>query len=260
MMNTRCQLKPVQNEQTNCSECPIRKMALFKKVPEDKLSWTQDYRSAQVVLPARQYLYQEGEKHEYVYTLFDGCIKLYKTLHNGKIQAMRFASPGDFLGFQGDLSGTMHHGAQALTDCIVCAFPRERVSRMLCEHPEIASELIVKNARVMAFCQEHLLSAGARSAYESISFTLAELDYRLETLRKFCPDSPAFKDGDIPITQEDLADAVGITPIHANRTLKQLREEGCISCGKGKISVINADALREISGFEPHVLDDAQMF
>ncbi|MES9959050.1 MAG: Crp/Fnr family transcriptional regulator [Sedimenticola sp.] len=254
------QLKPVTNEEMQCNECPIRKMALFKKVPEDKLSWTQDYRSSQLVLPAKSFLYQEGEHHDYVYTLYDGCIKLYKTLQNGKIQAMRFATPGDFLGFQGDLSGPMHHGAQSLTECVVCAFPRENVSRMLCEHPEIASELIVKNARVMAFCQEHLLSTGARSAYDSIAFTLAELDHRLKLLHKFCPDSPAFKDGDIPITQEDLADAVGITPIHANRTLKQMREEGYITCGKGKITVVNTKALREVSGFEPHVLDDAQMF
>ncbi len=259
-MSLKCQLQPVQNMEMECSKCPIRKMALFKSVPEEKLSWTQDYRNAQLVVPARSFLYQEGEHHDFVYTLYDGCVKLYKTLHNGKIQAMRFASPGDFLGFQGDLCGSMHHGAQALTECVVCAFPREQVSRMLCEHPEIASELIVKNARVMAFCQEHLLSTGARSAYESISFTLAELDHRLSILRKFRPESLMFKDGNIPITQEDLADSVGITPIHANRTLKQMREEGIIECGKGKIKVLNADKLREISGFEPHIDSDAQLF
>ncbi len=134
-------------------------MALFKRVPLDQLKWTEGYRTAQYVLKARRGLYQEGEEEEFVYTLFDGCIKLYKTLANGRIQAMRFATPGDFLGFQGDLSNKMRHGAEAVTDCILCAFPKDRVSRMFCEHPMIATELIAKNARVMAACQEHLLRA-----------------------------------------------------------------------------------------------------
>ncbi len=130
------------------------------------------------------------------------------------MQAMRFALPGDFLGFQGDLCNAMHHGAQALTDCVLCAFPKQAVSRMLCEHPEIATELIAKNARVMATCQEHLLSTGARSAIESIAFTLVELNHRLELFRVFRPDSQALAGTGIPMTQEDLADAVGLTPIH----------------------------------------------
>ena len=253
-------LKPVETPVTQCAECPIRRMALFKRVPIEKLDWTQDYRTNQYSLKARQHLYQEGEQHEFVYTLFDGCVKLYKTLKNGKIQAMRFASPGDFLGFQGDLSDRMHHGAEAVTDCVLCAFPKEKVSRMLCEHPEIASELIVKNARVMAFCQEHLLSTGARSARESIAFTLVELNHRLRLLKKFNPNNTRFDIDTIPLTQEDLADAVGITPIHVNRTLKQLREENLIFCGKGKIKILDESALQNIAHFDPSMVHDAQMF
>lgn len=236
----------------HCSACPIRRITLFKQVPTEKLQSTEAYRSGQLALPARAHLYHEGAHHEYVYTLFDGCVKLYKTLQNGKIQAMRFASPGDFLGFQGDLSLSMHHAAQAVTDCILCRFPREQVARMLCDHPEIATELIFKNARVMAFCQEHLLSAGVRSARESIAFTLVELHYRLKLLKQFRPESSVLDAGGIPITQEDLADAVGITPIHANRTLRQMCEAGLIVCGKSRIAVLDEKALADVAHFNPH--------
>jgi CRP-like cAMP-binding protein len=235
-------------------------MALFKRVPEERLEWTQDYRTSQFRLKARTHLYQEGEQHKYVYTLFDGCIKLYKTLKNGKIQAMRFSSPGDFLGFQGDLSDRMHHGAEAVTDCVLCAFPKERVSKMLCERPEIASELIVKNAKVMAFCQEHLLSTGARSARESIAFTLVEFNHRLKLLKQFHPGNSSFDVDTIPLTQEDLADAVGITPIHVNRTLKQLREEHLIFCGKGKIKLLDEKALQDLAHFDPTMVHDSELF
>lgn len=131
---------------------------------------------------------------------------------------------------------------------------------MLCEHPEIATELIVKNARVMAVCQEHLLSTGARSARESIAFTLVEFNHRLKLFRQFRPDSATFAENNIPMTQEDLADAVGLTPIHVNRTLKQLREEGLIACGKGRMSVLNEQALQQVAKFDPKLVDDAQMF
>lgn len=253
-------LKLVASPETKCAECPVRRMALFKKVPADKLAWTQGYRTSQSNIEARHHLYHEGQTHPYVYTLYDGCLKLYKTLANGKVQAMRFASPGDFIGFQGDLTDKMHHGAIAITDCVVCAFPREKVSRMLCEHPEIATELITKNARMQAFCQEHLLSTGARSAIESIAFTLVELNHRLTTLRKF-QDSTIFTEPEtLPITQEDLADAVGITPIHVNRTLRQLREQDLIFCGKGQIKILDEPALRELANFDPQLCHDADMF
>jgi CRP-like cAMP-binding protein len=256
---TNPKLTPINQSVTDCARCPVRRIALFKQVPEDKLHWTQEYRKGQYLLRAREHLYYENEEHPVVYTLFDGCIKLYKTLHTGKMQAMRFALPGDFLGFQGDLCNAMHHGAQALTDCVLCAFPKAAVSRMLCECPEIATELIDKNARVMATCQEQLLSTGARNAIESIAFTLVELNHRLKQFRVLRTESPALAGSGIPMTQEDLADAVGLTPIHVNRTLRQLREMGMVFCAKGRIDVIDEEGLKDMARFNPKHIEDAYM-
>ncbi|MBL3528854.1 MAG: Crp/Fnr family transcriptional regulator [gamma proteobacterium endosymbiont of Lamellibrachia anaximandri] len=251
-------IKAHQPAETQCLECPIRKMALFKRVPEDQLESTQSHRSSQITFPSRTHLYREGETNDFVYTLFDGCVKLYKTLQNGKIQGMRFASPGDFLGFQGDLDGAMHHGAIALTDTIVCAFPKDDVHRMLCEHKEIASEMIMKNAQMMAFCQEHLLSTGAKTAIERIAFTLVELNHRFKVLLSSKGVEQYIKNIELPLTQEDLADAVGLTSIHVNRTLKQLKEKQLIACKKGRISVLNEQELMLLANFDPdciHVRD-----
>lgn len=235
-------------------------MALFKNVPWEQLEWTQNYCSAQGIIPAKTFLYNEGENHEFVYTLFDGCVKLYKTLDNGRIQAMRFALPGDFLGFQGDLTGPMHHGAQTMTETVLCAFPKQQISRMLCEHSEIASELIMKNARVMAICQEHLLSTGAKNARERIAFTLIEFNHRMQLLRRFVPVDPPSDKLYLPLAQEDLADAVGLTPIHVNRTLKQLKDEELLQCGKGKIAVLNEDELTKIAKYNPNLISNGEIF
>ncbi|MCG8055317.1 MAG: Crp/Fnr family transcriptional regulator [Candidatus Thiodiazotropha endolucinida] len=243
-----------QKNETQCEVCPIRSMALFKRVPEDQLGQTQNHRSSQMTYEAKSHLYHEGETSAHVYTLFSGCVKLYKTLKNGKIQGLRFATPGDFLGFQGDLEGAMHHGAVALTDITVCAFPKDEVYRMICEHKDIASELIMKNAKMMAFCQEHLASTGAKSAVESIAFTLIEFNHRLKQLNKTNKLSHDNDPIDLPITQEDLADAVGLTAIHVNRTLKQLKQDNLIACGKGKIQVLNEEKLKLLAHFDPNCL------
>jgi CRP-like cAMP-binding protein len=252
-------LELAQEHHTKCVDCAIRKMALFKRVPHARLDWTQDYRTGQYYLKSKQHLYHEGDAHDCVYTLFEGFVKLYKTVEKGKIQVMRFASPGDLLGFQGDLTGSMHHGAQALTDCILCAFPKEQVNKMMCEHMEIATEMITKNARIMAVCQEHLLSTGARNARERIAFSLFELNYRMKSLKQFCPDRSVSNLLYLPLTQEDLADAVGLTPIHVNRTLKIMSGEKLIRCGKGKIAVLDEEALQKISGLKLALLDAGPM-
>jgi len=254
------ELEQAQEPHTQCVDCAMRKMALFNRVPHEKLDWTQDYRSGQYELKSKDCLYLEGDEHNNIYTLFDGFVKLYKTLENGKIQVMRFASPGDLLGFQGDLSGPMHHGAQALTDCLLCAFPKDKVNKMLSKHMEIASEMITKNARIMAVCQEHLLSTGARNARERIAFSLFELNHRITMLQKFRSDGGAAKMVHLPLTQEDLADAVGLTPIHVNRTLRKMKEEKLIQCGKGSIVVLNGQALQEIAGCDMRLFEATTMF
>lgn len=80
----------------------MRKMALFRDVPEAELGWTQEFRDAQYRLPAGEILFQEGDTAHTLYTLFDGWLILFKIRANGKRQVLRFLLPGDFLGFQVD--------------------------------------------------------------------------------------------------------------------------------------------------------------
>jgi len=238
----------------------MRKMALFNRVPHEQLDWTQEYRDGQYQLKSKEDLYCEGDEHNNIYTLFDGFVKLYKTLENGKIQVMRFASPGDLLGFQADLAGPMHHGAQALTDCLLCTFPKDKVNKMLSSHMEIASEMITKSARIMAVCQEHLLSTGARNARERIAFSLFELNHRMKVLQEFRAEGGVAKTVHLPLTQEDLADAVGLTPIHVNRTLRKMKAEKLIKCGKGNIVVLDEQALKKIACFDMRLLETGSIF
>jgi len=96
---------------------------------------------------------------------------------------------------------------------------------------------------------DHLYAEGED---HDLVYTLVVLQYR--------PENSVFQAQSLPITQEDLADAVGITPIHANRVLKQMREEGLLSCGKKQIAILDEAALKQIGHFDPKLVEDAQMF
>lgn len=230
-------------------------MALFRHVPREKLEWTQEFRSAQCVLKARQHLYQEGDPPHEVYTLYSGWVKLYKVLKNGKKQALRFALPGDFLGFQSEVNGQLGHSAVALTQCTLCVFPRTRLAKLFRAQPDLAEELLMIHARDMGLCHEHLLSTGARTARESIAFLLLELYHRLRLLGRFRDDTVDNQGFKVPITQEDIAEACGLTAIHVNRTLRQMRDERLISCANGHLLIMNEAALNQIAHFDPRLLE-----
>lgn len=241
-------LKTVETP-TRCGECPVRKQAVFRTIPDTLLDWAAQYRSKQQLIPSKQFLFTEGETAPCVYTIFSGWVKLTKTLHNGKSQVMRFGLPGDFLGFQSNLYGPMNYSVQALTEVTVCSFPRDKFSELFLKSPEVSSELAWMSARDMTLCHEHLLNAACKTAFQRVAHLLLELYYRAR--------DPQMDDGgriEVPITQEDIAESTGMTSVHVSRTLKQLREEQLIDCHRHQLVILNLEKITELTQFDPAIL------
>jgi len=141
---------------TNCRECPVREKTLFKNVPKKKLDVVQGYRSRQLLVPARSIVFNEDELHDHVYTLFSGWGILYKTVsNNNKRQILRFILPG------------MSHSASVITESIFCVFSRDVLKEMLKKDAALAIRLVDMEARDMSLCQNHLMSAGRKTARDS---------------------------------------------------------------------------------------------
>lgn len=219
-------------------------MALFEPVDHEQLEWTQKARSGQLVVPSRRHLYREGESSNDAYTLFDGWVILYRSLANGKAQILRFALPGDFLALHPDQNGPRTHSAQAVTESVVCAFPRTELVDMLHNHPKIAMRLNWIHTRDMTMCQEHLLGIGRKSAEERIAFLLMELFHRMRLRGRANGNQIVF-----PITQEHIADAVGLTVVHTNRILRQLRDALLIDCARQRLTILDEKRLGEVAHF-----------
>ncbi len=239
---------------TDCNQCPVREMALFKGVPKKRLEWTQKYRKNQILIPARSTIFQEGEKHDYIYTLFSGWGILYKTVsNNGKRQILRFLLPGDLIGYQTGGHGVAVHSAGTITESILCAFPRAQLGEMLNENPELAMRLLNMESRDMSLCQSHLMAAGRKTAKESIAFVLMELYYRVQSQNKDNFDPSTHTIG-FPITQEDIGDSIGLTNVHVNRVIKELIAENLITCHKKQLCILNEKKLSEVADFNPDMV------
>ncbi len=252
-------IKPVRirnQTHTDCNFCPIRDTALFECVSPSRLSWTQKYRDDQLVVPPKATLFETGSKSKYVYTLFNGLMAMYQTSRSGKRQILKFAFPGDFLGFQTSSEGVALHSVSAISESIVCAFPRDSIKNLFEMQPELALRLASMEARDMSLCQHHQAFRSSKDSYESLAFLLLELFHRTRLQMPHNYD-PVKNTIFFPVTQEDIGDAVGLTSVHVNRVMSQFRKLGLIECSRKKLQILGEEKLAEIGVFDKTIITSA---
>ena len=231
----------------SCNVCTVRGLAICSPLNDEDIKVIDRYRAGIRVFPAGTNLYHQGATHDELYTLLDGWVFLYQVLEDGRRQILDFGLPGAFLGIQAELDAPMAHSAQCLNDIAACVFPRRNLIEFMRAQPEIAIRLTWITAQSATLAQEHLTNIGRRNARERLAHLLLELFYRVrETRRNGTSDS-----AELPLTQEHLGDALGLTPVHVNRTLRQLREAGLVHLGGRVLRILDADALARIAGFSP---------
>ncbi|RTZ63290.1 MAG: hypothetical protein DSZ29_07260 [Aquificaceae bacterium] len=238
---------------TQCISCPVRKRALYQKVPECELKHIQSYRQHQMSLTPKTTLYSAGSTPSYIYTLYSGWLALYQNTHTGKRQILGFALPGDLLAFQANAKGAIMHSATTLTDATLCAFPRSKVEDMFNKHPSLATQIAIMESRELAICQHHLMSAGRKDAQESIAFLLLELFHRCRQQidTSFNKDENSIY---FPLTQEDIGDAVGLTNVHVNRVIRQFIHDGIIECHHKKLRILDEERLSKMGEFDINII------
>src|ERR1700693_3139432 len=135
-------------------------------------------------------------------------------------QILNFALPGDFLGLQASVFDRMGHSAEALTDMVLCIFPREKLWELFSGHPNLSFDVTWLAAREERMLDENLLSVGRRSALERMAYLLLHLFQRAEDLGLTEGDRIEF-----PFFQQHPADASGMPLVHANNTLGRLTSQ-----------------------------------
>jgi CRP-like cAMP-binding protein len=181
--------------------------------------------------------------------ILEGWACRYKTLSDGRRQILAILLPGDFCDMKVYLLKEMDHNIAAITPLRVAQVTREKVEALVQDHPRVSQALSKTDLVDLAIQREWTLNVGQRSAYERIGHLLLELFYRLRVLGM--TDGQSF---DFPLTQSDIAEATGLTTVHVNRTLKELRSDGLLEVERRRVTILNIERLEDATMFNPAYL------
>lgn len=195
-------------------------------------------------VPAGAELYSEGDEGGNLYVVIEGWMMQYQILSDGRRQILDFALPGTVLGFVSPSDPTLTHSSESLTGATVTVIPRHRLRDLCRSDPDFSDHLISGAAESLNLAFESITDIGRRSAREAVAHLLLRLHARI---RAQCPRGTETSVM-IPLTQEHIGDALGLTAVHVCRTLGKLRQDGILSLSNGMLVVLDLDGLREISG------------
>ena len=201
------------------------------------------------VVQQRRDLIREGETPKFVHLMVVGWACRYKTLPDGRRQIVAFFVPGDFCDLNVYILKEMDHSIGAITRLSVADISREDMDALTARHPRITQGLWWEALVNAAIQREWTLSIGQRTAYERIAHLLVELHMRLKTVGLTQNGSC-----DFPLTQTDIADATGLTPVHVNRTLQELRRDDLIILERRQLTIPDIRKLMDAAMFNPNYL------
>ncbi len=194
-------------------------------------------------------LFCMGEKGDAIYILIDGWVALYNLLEDGRKQILQFALPGTVIAFIPEPGALIQYSAQALTNAVVCIVSHEKLARLCRDNPEIGMRIagLISQDRSLAY--DHLCNIGRCSARERVAHLLVELFIRY---RMRWPGH-RIEEMYLPLTQEHIGDATGLTNVHVNRVLRDLRKEGVVEFHYRHLRIVNPDKLVNLARIDPHV-------
>jgi CRP-like cAMP-binding protein len=225
-----------------CERCPIRELKVFRPFTADELEFVKSFKSGELFVDPRATILHEGTSSAHLFTVLQGWAFRYKTLPDGRRQLLNFALPGDFLGLQATLFNEMSHSVEALSQMVLCVFPRDRLWELFAHYPSLAFDVTWLASREEQILDQNLLSVGRRTALERTAYLLLHLHARASALGLAPPDR-FFP----PITQQHLADALGLSIVHTNKTLKRLSDRKIIRWKNRMLEILDIVALRKIA-------------
>jgi len=182
--------------------------------------------------------------------MVEGFACRFKLLQNGRRQILAFHIPGDFCDLHSFSLKRMDHGISAITKCAVAKVPHGTVREMTERYPGLTRAFMWDVAMDAAVFREWMVTLGRRSAREKVAHLLCELMVRLQSVGLSEENSYA-----LAPRQADLGDALGLSTVHVNRTLQELRAE-CLIVSNGKrLTIPDVDKLKEAAEFNPAYLN-----
>ena len=228
---------------TPCELCPLRKRPGLREFSREELEFVKTFKVDELRVESGISFLREGTRSEHLYTILKGWAFRYKVLDDGRRQILNYALPADMVGLQGTLMREMQHSVEALTPLVLCVFPRSKLWDLYSRLPSLAFDVTWLAAREEQLIDEHLVSLGRRTALERTAFLLLHLFLRAD-------EAGLVKDASIqfPFTQQHVADTLGMSLVHTNKTLKRLFLTKAVRWKDRVFEVLDRTALVRIAG------------
>lgn len=226
-----------------CEACPLRANRYFRDFTAEELKFVSTFKRGELVADAGSMILAEGTHSAQLFTLLSGWAFRYKTLEDGRRQILNFLLPGDLVGLQGSIIGEMEHSVESLSPVVLCVFQRDSLATLFEGYPSLAFDVTWMASREERMLDENLLSLGRRNAMERAAYLIAFLYQRAE--KAGMTRKPV-----IPITQQHVADTLGLSIVHTNKTLRKLAARQLIRWQGRSCEVLDPAGLAEIAGWD----------
>lgn len=227
-----------------------RKLGAFVNLSGPELAVLSDLHGRRKSYSAGRDLVNQGQSDQSAYVLAEGWVCSYRLLVGGGRQIVDFQIPGDFLGLRSILCRTAGQSIEPITMVKASPVKADDLMSVFARNPRLGTAVLWAASRDDAMVVEHLVGIGRRNALERTAHLLLELGARLTLV------GLGTKAGyDCPLSQYLLADALGLSAVHVNRVLRELREAGLLTFRNGRVDLTNFNGLVALADFDQDYLD-----
>ncbi|MDW4499905.1 Crp/Fnr family transcriptional regulator [Sulfitobacter sp. D35] len=226
----------------DCSNCPLRELDVFMAFSAEEIRFMERFKVGELNIDAGTTILLEGSNSPQLFTVLKGQGLRYKLLEDGRRQVLNFVFPGDLIGLQAGIMGEMGHSVEATSQMSLCVFDRGGIWSLFKSYPERAYDLTWLAASEEHFLGETLAVVGQRTAIQAVAWALVRLYERAGSLGML-------KNGNMPLPyrQQDLADALGLSLVHTNKTLARLRDLQLANWTEGELHINDIEKLAELA-------------
>ncbi len=227
----------------------VDKLCAFADLSADEVAAVEAVTSAPRRYAAKQDMIREGDHPGPVFVVLDGWACRYKILPRGTRQITAFLMPGDCCDLHVSMLAEMDHSLQAITNASIATIDRTDMDALMMQHANIARAMYIAQLVDQGTLRSWIVSMGRRSSLERVAHLMCEL-----YLRAFVVGDAHDQSVTLPLSQIIMADALGMTPVHINRVLKELRLLGAMELRRGQLSVMDPLKLVQLAGFDENYL------
>ncbi len=225
--------------------CLVRKLRVRDTVTDAEADILRDAVATVEEFPAGRTLVVPEQKLDQSMLIVSGFVARYKDLSNGQRQITDIHVSGDFTDLHGFVLKRLEHHIGTLTPLRMAMVPHDRLTRISEKQPHLLRMLWLSTLIDAAIQREHMLSVGRRSAVARVAHLMCELYTRLSLVNEV--DGTSFA---LPITQMDIADVTGLTSVHVNRMLREIRDRGLMTFRNATVEIHDLAGLQRLADFD----------